>query len=47
LGIEAPTDVTILREEILQAITSENRRASATEVAADRLEILPVRQRPS
>jgi carbon storage regulator len=47
LGIEAPADVTILREEILQAITSENRRASATEVAADWLEILPVRQRPS
>ncbi|MEX0912421.1 MAG: carbon storage regulator CsrA [Gemmatimonadota bacterium] len=44
LGIEAPADVSILREEIVEAITSENRRANATSDAADWLKVLPVRK---
>lgn len=47
LGIEAPADVSILREEIVEAIANENRRANATPDAADWLEILPVRRRES
>ena len=30
LGIEAPSDVTILRAEIVNDVTAENQRASAT-----------------
>jgi carbon storage regulator len=44
LGIEAPIDVRILREEIVHAIASENRRANATPGAADWLQLLPVRK---
>lgn len=45
LGIEAPSHVSILREEIVEAIASENRSANAPKRAADWLEILPVRSR--
>lgn len=45
LGIEAPPDVRIMREEIVEAIASENRRANATPHTSDWLKILPVRQR--
>ena len=43
LGIEAPADVSILREEIVVQIAEENRRANATPDRADWLDILPVR----
>jgi carbon storage regulator len=45
LGIEAPPHVSILREEIVNAIASENRRANTTAEAAGWLDILPVRGR--
>lgn len=44
LGIEAPSDVTILREEIVAAIASENRRANANAEAAGWAGLLPVRK---
>lgn len=44
LGIEAPADVSILREEIVEAIASENRRANATSESAEWLDILPVKK---
>ncbi len=47
LGIEAPPEVSILREEIVKAITSENQRASETPDAARWLEALPMRPRDS
>ena len=40
LGIEAPANVSIFREEIVKAIESENRRATATSEAADWLGVL-------
>ncbi|MEX2584021.1 MAG: carbon storage regulator CsrA [Gemmatimonadota bacterium] len=43
LGIEAPPEVSILREEIVQAITSENQRANASG-GSDWLELLPIRK---
>jgi carbon storage regulator len=43
LGIEAPPDVRILREEIVNQIADENRRAHATPEASDWLTLLPVR----
>jgi carbon storage regulator len=33
LGIEAPSDVSIFREEIVQAIASENRRANTPQAS--------------
>ena len=33
IGIEAPATATILREELVQAVTEENLRASVTDVA--------------
>jgi carbon storage regulator len=45
LGIEAPSDVRILREEIVEQIAEENRRANATPQASDWLDL--VRPRPS
>ncbi len=30
LGIEAPSDVTILREELVEAVSEENRKAART-----------------
>ena len=44
LGIEAPADVSILREEIVEAIASENRRANATSESAGWLDILPLKK---
>jgi carbon storage regulator len=35
LGIEAPGDVPILREEIVVAISDENQRASSSEAMAE------------
>ncbi len=40
LGIEAPTSVGIVREEVVQRITEENVRAGATEDAKDWLQSL-------
>lgn len=34
LGIEAPSDVTILRGEIAQAVAESNQKATATDAAA-------------
>jgi carbon storage regulator len=47
LGIEAPSDVTILREEIVEQIAEENRRANATPEGSDWLDLVPVRPRRS
>jgi len=47
LGIDAPPEVSILREEIVEAITSENRRATAAPAAADWLKLLAVRKKGS
>ncbi|MBA4158145.1 MAG: carbon storage regulator CsrA [Gemmatimonadetes bacterium] len=44
LGIEAPDEVSILREEIVQRIAEENRRAHATADTREWLEIVPVRK---
>lgn len=45
LGIEAPSNVSILREEIVEAIASENKRANTTPDAAKGwLDILPVQK---
>lgn len=46
LGIEAPAEVGILREEIVQQIAEENRRANATPERSDWLSLLPMRPRP-
>jgi carbon storage regulator len=40
IGVEAPSDVSILREEIVTQIASENQRANAT---ADLRDLLGVR----
>jgi carbon storage regulator len=37
IGVEAPSDVSILREEIVTQITSENQRAYATAEVRDLL----------
>jgi carbon storage regulator len=47
LGIEAPAEVSILREEIVTQIADENRRASAALPAADWLDALSIRPKPS
>jgi carbon storage regulator len=46
LGIEAPADVGIVREEIVQQIADENRRATATGDARAWLDVIPVRKQP-
>jgi carbon storage regulator len=46
LGIEAPAQVSIMREEVLKAIAEENRRATAAPNASGWLNMLPVRNRP-
>jgi carbon storage regulator len=46
LGIEAPSDVTILRGEIVRQIEEENVRASASGGGAEWLDMIPVRKRP-
>ena len=43
LGIEAPAEVSILREEIVQEIASENRRANAGTEAASWLALAPLK----
>jgi len=40
LGIEAPSSIGIVREEVVQRITEENVRAGATEEARDWLQSL-------
>jgi carbon storage regulator len=40
IGIEAPSDVKILRGEIAQQVAQENQRAASTPVAADWLAAL-------
>lgn len=40
IGIEAPSDVKILRGEIAQQVAQENQRAASTPVAADWLATL-------
>ena len=47
IGIEAPSDVTILREEIVEQIAEENRRANATPEGSEWLDLVPVRPRRS
>jgi carbon storage regulator len=47
LGIEAPAEVSILREEIVTAIADENRRANTIPEASEWAQILPVRPRKS
>ena len=47
LGIEAPAEVSILREEIVEQIAEENRRANATPDRSDWLSLIPIRSRPS
>lgn len=42
LGIEAPPEVSILREEIVVQIADENRRAGALPEASEWLDVLPV-----
>jgi carbon storage regulator len=46
LGIDAPADVTILREEIVEQIAEENRRANAAPDRSGWLDLVPVRPRP-
>jgi carbon storage regulator len=46
LGIEAPPEVRILRGEIVNQITEENQRATATLDARTWLEVIPV-QKPA
>ncbi len=46
IGIEAPPQVSIMREEVLEAIAEENRRATAAPKGSDWLNLLPVRQHP-
>lgn len=45
LGIEAPSSVTILREEIVDQIAAENRRANAAPDRASWLGVAPVKPR--
>ena len=45
LGIEAPADVTILREEIVEQIAEENRRANASPDRSEWLDLVPIRPR--
>ena len=45
LGIEAPPDVSIFREEIVEAIATENRRANAPPQSQEWLEMLKVKKK--
>ena len=47
LGIEAPPEVSILREEIVSQIAAENLRAHAVPQRSEWLDLVPVRPRPS
>lgn len=44
IGVEAPSDVSILREEIVTQIASENQRANATADLRDLLGVAPSRR---
>lgn len=44
LGIEAPPDVSILREEIVTSISEENRRAAARTTSAEWVTLVPPRK---
>ena len=46
IGVEAPTDVSILREEIVTQIASENQRANATADLRDLLGVAPSGREP-
>ena len=46
LGIEAPPSVSIVREEIVNQIADENRRAGAAPDAREWLEAIPVQSNP-
>ncbi|MFZ5624798.1 MAG: carbon storage regulator [Gemmatimonadota bacterium] len=46
LGIDAPSDVGIQREELVSPVTQENRRARAPGVSAEWLEQLKPRGEP-
>ena len=46
IGVEAPSDVSILREEIVTQIASENQRANATADLRDLLGLAPSRESP-
>jgi carbon storage regulator len=45
IGVEAPPDVSILREEIVTQIASENQRANATADLRDLLGVVASRER--
>lgn len=45
LGIEAPSDVTILRGEIVNQIADENKRANVVTDAGDWAASLPIRKK--
>lgn len=47
LGIEAPADVSILREEIVRQIAEENQRAGTSSPASDWVQAFPLRRDPS
>ena len=44
IGVEAPSDVSILREEIVTQIASENQRANATADMRDLLGVAEARE---
>ena len=44
IGVEAPSDVSILREEIVTQIASENQRANATVELRDLLGVAEARE---
>jgi carbon storage regulator len=43
IGIEAPTEVNIQREELVSRVAEENRRANARSTGTDWVEQLPLR----
>lgn len=47
LGIEAPAEVNIIREEIVSQIAEENRRANAKPESSEWLQVVPLRPRSS
>ena len=44
LGIEAPPEISILREEIVEAIATENRRANASPAGSRWVDLLPIKK---
>ena len=47
IGIEAPPEISILREEIVTQIADENRRASQQPQGSDWMKMLPLKSDPS